>query len=189
MATRIPIMAPVNPVSAQGRPGRHFKLADPQRRETLLEALTAGNTRKAACACAGFSEDAFARYCTAYPNFAEAVREAEATAEIRNVGKIQQASEKNWRAAAWWLERRHPQEWGRKNQTIQTGADGGQIAVQEIPFDLTKLTDHEYEVFKTLVAKIDTGPVAQKLKRVPLLLRVANEDLRSDSGPAQRRED
>jgi hypothetical protein len=141
--------------SAHGSPGRPFKLADPQKRKTLLEALAAGNTRKAACAYAGISEDAFARYRAEYPDFADDVREAEAKAVIRAVGLILQAGDKDWRALAWWLERRYPEEWGRKNQTILTGKDVGPVQIEEVPYDMSKLTDQEWEVFKQLFEKID----------------------------------
>ena len=155
MVRRILLLPVVKPGLAQGRPGRPRKLADPQRRETLLKALEAGHTYKAACASAGLSEDAFARYRAEYADFADDVRQAEAKAAIRLVGQILEAGDKDWRALAWWLERRFPEEWGRKSRTIQTGVDGGPIAVQDIPFDRTKLTDHEYTTLKDLMAKID----------------------------------
>jgi hypothetical protein len=161
---------------AHGRPGRPCKLADPQRRETLLKALEAGNTRKAACAYAGLSEDAFARYCASNPDFTDDVGEAEAKAVIRHVGLILQAANKDWRAAAWWLERKFPDEWGRKNRTILTGADRGPIAVQEVHFDLSKLTDHEYQTLKELYAKIEVRQEPQKLERDPLLTQRASAE-------------
>src|SRR2546428_824250 len=168
MMRRILLLPAVKLGSGQGRPGRPRKLADPQRRETLLKALEAGHTYKAACASAGLSEDAFARYRAEYADFADDVRQAEAKAAIRLVGQILEAGDKDWRALAWWLERRFPEEWRRKSRTIQTGVDGGPITMQELPFDLTKLTDQEFADLKMLLAKIDGRLEPQKLERVPL---------------------
>ena len=121
------------------------------------------------------SEDAFARYRAEYADFADDVRQAEAKAAIRLVGQILQAGEKDWRALAWWLERRFPEEWGRKKRTIPKDTNGGPIAVQEIPFDRTKLTDQEFADLKMLLAKIDERQEPQKIKRVPLLPNTENE--------------
>jgi hypothetical protein len=172
MDRRILCPPAVKPGSTHGRPGRPRKLADPQRRETLLNALEAGHTRKSACAHAGLSEDAFARYRAAYPDFADDVLQAEAKASIHCVEQILEAGEKHWRALAWWLERRFPEEWGRKSRTIQTGVDGGPIAVEEIPYDMSKLTDQENARLKELLAKIDKRQEPQKLKRIPLLPKI-----------------
>jgi hypothetical protein len=42
---------------------------------------------------------------------------AEASAEVRAVVTIRQAINSNdWRAAAWWLERRRHEDWGRRDR-------------------------------------------------------------------------
>jgi hypothetical protein len=38
--------------------------------------------------------------------------QADATSEARLVVLILRASERDWRASAWWLERRWPERWG-----------------------------------------------------------------------------
>jgi hypothetical protein len=73
-------------------------------------------------------------------SFASAIKRAEAEAESRYVGIIFQASsvkaefKGQWTAAAWWLERHHPERWGRKErieatQTIDFGARIANIEV------------------------------------------------------------
>ncbi len=68
------------------------------------------------------------------------LKRAEAEAEVRYVGIIFQASsvkaefKGQWTAAAWWLERHHPERWGRKErieatQTIDFGARIANIEV------------------------------------------------------------
>jgi primosomal protein N'' len=96
-----------------GRPTKY----DAERAERILSALRAGNTRKAACAFGAISDETFANWCRRYLEFLEAVRKAESDAEVRRVANIAKAgNEGDWRADAWWLERRRHQDWGRKDR-------------------------------------------------------------------------
>jgi hypothetical protein len=54
-----------------------------------------------------------------YVEFAEAVKEAEAAAEVQSVGTIRQAGQQSWQAAAWYLERKYPDRWARKDTLRQ----------------------------------------------------------------------
>lgn len=38
----------------------------------------------------------------------------------------------DWRADAWWLERRFPEEWGISQKLIHTGKDGGPIQSEDL---------------------------------------------------------
>jgi hypothetical protein len=64
-----------------------------------------------------------------YVEFAEAVKEAEAVAEVLSVGSIRQAGATSWQAHAWYLERKYPDRWGRKDHLRQevSGPGGGPI--------------------------------------------------------------
>jgi transposase len=42
-------------------------------------------------------------------------RHADATSEARLVVLILRAAEHDWRASAWWLERRWPERWGARD--------------------------------------------------------------------------
>lgn len=56
----------------------------------------------------------------------EAMDEAQARAAMRWMGKIEVASKKDWRAAAWMLERRYPEDYGRGPSTVQVqGPESG----------------------------------------------------------------
>jgi transposase-like protein len=68
------------------------------------------------------------RYCV----FREAVKEAEAKAEVLAVGRIQQAAASGtWTASAWYLERKYPDRWGRKDhlRTEVSGPGGGPVEI------------------------------------------------------------
>lgn len=52
----------------------------------------------------------------------EAVKEAEATAELAHVANIRQAALGGaWQASAWWLERKMPGKWGRHDRVEHSG--------------------------------------------------------------------
>lgn len=99
----------------------------PEVEAKICEVLRSGNTRRAACDYAGISQDSFGRWLESSADFADAIKKAEAHCEVRNVALIQKASEENWTAAAWWLERRRPDDWARKDKLQHEG--GVKIAV------------------------------------------------------------
>lgn len=44
------------------------------------------------------------------------VERAEAKAEVFHLKNIETASVKNWFASAWFLERKHPERWGKQRE-------------------------------------------------------------------------
>jgi len=51
-----------------------------------------------------------------YLSFVDAVEKAQGQAEARDVALTAKAAESQWQAAAWRLERKFPERWGRKVQ-------------------------------------------------------------------------
>lgn len=51
-----------------------------------------------------------------FVRFSDAVEKAMAEAEHRDLLIIAKASQNDWKASAWRLERRHPVKWGRKDK-------------------------------------------------------------------------
>jgi transposase len=100
---------------------RRYTKWTPEHTQKVCEALRAGNTRRAACIYAGVSEDSLARWLQK-AEVADAIQKAEADAEVRNVAIIQKAAGETWFAAAWWLERKRPEDWGRKDKLDHGGA-------------------------------------------------------------------
>jgi len=88
----------------------------PERQQRILTALSAGNTRKAACEYAGVEQHTFQRWLLRYVHFAQAVTRAEGDAEVRMMALVHQAAPNDWRAAAWWLERRRSSDYGRRDK-------------------------------------------------------------------------
>lgn len=98
----------------------------PQRRKRLVRALADGNTRRTAAALAGIDDSTLRRWLARghdddsgpYHTLRLAVEQAEAEAESRMVALINAAAPQTWQAAAWWLERRRPQDW-RKRTAVE----------------------------------------------------------------------
>jgi hypothetical protein len=89
----------------------------PATEKVILDALRVGATRTAAFESAGIHRSKIPIYLRRFAPFRAAVMEAEANAEIRAVVTVQQAIVGGgWRAAAWWLEHRRADEWGRTDR-------------------------------------------------------------------------
>jgi hypothetical protein len=57
------------------------------------------------------------------------VKKAKAVSEMKSLEVIRQASQTQWQAAAWYLERTASDRWGKVTRTEITGADGGAIEI------------------------------------------------------------
>lgn len=109
---------------------------DQVRVDALEQALTAGHSFRSACQLADIGETSFFRWMregevapegTLARHFWQRVKKASVAAVHRNLLIIQSAARKNWQAAAWFLERRYPEDYGRKLQAEITGKGGGPI--------------------------------------------------------------
>lgn len=96
--------------------GRRTKRTD-ERVDAVLRSLRSGNTRRAAAAVAEVDASTFYRWMEADATFRTAVEKAEAEAEARFAARVTSAADEGtWQAAAWWLERRRPQDYARRAQ-------------------------------------------------------------------------
>jgi len=90
----------------------------------MVEALRQGNHLEVAAALGGLSREDVYKWMKRglaepegdYGQFAKDVKAAMAEAEVRSVQVIAEAAERDWKAAAWMLERRAPNRWGRPSQ-------------------------------------------------------------------------
>ena len=150
MGAPFPVLDRPNP----GRPTKHT----PERELLLLEALRAGNTRKAASAAAGIHQDTMLDWVNADPAFSDQCVRAEMEAERAAVGRIREAgrghelirrdettttrkngdvvtrvqeewSQPQWLAEAWWLERKNAEEWGKREPLAVFNVDARQVTL------------------------------------------------------------
>jgi len=127
---------------------RKLKLT-PKVQEAICKAILAGNFNQIAASDAGVGESTFYRWLQEGEaaqsgikrEFWEAVKKAEATAETQYVSLMEKAAKQSWQAAAWWLERKHNDRWGRREKQELTGSEGGPIQIQA---DVTPKQLEEY---------------------------------------------
>jgi hypothetical protein len=109
--------------------------------DKICLAIRAGNYAKVAAAMAGVGETTYYRWLELseesnakkeYREFRESIERAEAEAEVAAIARIRQAADNgDWKAAGWYLERKHGERWGRNDKLRQeiTGANGEPIAL------------------------------------------------------------
>jgi transposase len=126
--------------------GRKTKLTEAVQQE-LYNAIAGGNTHETACALAGIATSTFYEWINkgekaksgAYNNFYDQIRKAEALAEAKRIEIIRKAGEgkgvfedkPDWKAAAWYLERRYPEKWGRRHIVADVNHSGEVTEVKE----------------------------------------------------------
>lgn len=117
----------------------------PAREAIIIGVLQKGGTRRAACAAAGISTDSLERWQKRDAAFAALVEKAELACAVESVERIRAAgqggalleetvttttkrdgttvvverrrySAAEWTADAWYLERKWPEDWGRRDR-------------------------------------------------------------------------
>lgn len=91
----------------------------------------------------------------------DAVKRAQAKAQLLMVQRLVDHSKVDWRAAAWYLERTDRETYGRQDTVKVTGANGGPVevgvVVASVEAKLAELTDEQLEGALQLVECI-VGP-------------------------------
>jgi hypothetical protein len=105
-----------------GRPSK----ATAARIEALIAALLAGNTREAAATHADIDRTTLYRWLERDAGLRARVEKAEADAEVRFAAQIARAAGDDWRAGAWWLERRRPKSYGRAQATAAAAVEAAE---------------------------------------------------------------
>ena len=80
----------------------------------LIKYIEAGNYIITACDAVGIHKDTFFDWLKEKSDFSDSIKKAESKAIARNVMIIQKAAQTSWQAAAWFLERKDYERWGRK---------------------------------------------------------------------------
>lgn len=102
--------------------------------------IGAGNTVKTIYGALGVSKQTWYNWLDKgskaksglYRKLLEEVEKAESRAESRYVTIIAQAAEENWQAAAWMLERKYPERWGKKDRFAFEGDEGMKIVIKKV---------------------------------------------------------
>ena len=111
----------------------------PAKATRIVEAIRQGVPFKLAAAAGGVSYNTFLRWRNdgSRPDaprhlreFCHQVRNAEAEAAQRFLGLIEAAAERNWQAAAWILERRYPDIYGKNAKPPERPIRGDNLLIE-----------------------------------------------------------
>ena len=121
--------------------------------QSLEELIETGQGREDACDQVGLSKTQFYEYMKGFvpqeildalpdneareqkkADFPNRIKKAELKLKHRQIGIILKNSEEHWQAAAWYLERRYPDEWAATNKLKHSGNIGreDEEAVDEV---------------------------------------------------------
>lgn len=113
---------------------------DDIKKKEICAILAVGCDRKTAAAYVGCAVSTIYRTAHRDGKFAADLRYAESRCEVLHIKNINNASEKNWRASAWALERRFPHQYGSRRagtvsgrQITQALGEFARIVSAEIP--------------------------------------------------------
>jgi len=107
----------------------------------IVDAIQLGSTYLLASQAAGIAYNTFNEWMKAgeeansgiVREFYESVKKAEGQRVARWLSKIEAAAnEGTWQAAAWKLERIHPDDFAAKNKMEHSGPGGGPIEVKKV---------------------------------------------------------
>lgn len=131
----------------------------PELQQKIVKAIQAGAYVETAAAFAGIHKDTFYDWMRRgarnagrdkpYREFSDAVQKAMAEAEVKDIHTIDVAAKKDWKAAAWKLERRHPERWRRRTDAIlhhegpSSETDGGPVQIVAAVHDPAGASEQE----------------------------------------------
>ena len=108
----------------------------PDVQEAIVDGINAGLTFRLSCARAGLDPATFYRWLEkgeaaksgVFSEFCDTVSRAKADSAMRLVSQITLQAPTDWRAAAFMLERRFPDDYGKRSEI--TGKDGGPVKME-----------------------------------------------------------
>ncbi len=101
----------------------------------ILDAISDGLTQREAAILAGISEDTISNWKGQDSDFSEQIRQKQIECKRKHLKNIEKASETNWKASVWWLERKYPDEFSPNNKVkLETN-----IQLDELTKDIKKI--------------------------------------------------
>lgn len=123
---------------------------DPTRADTIIQFLRAGAFIETAAAAAGISKQTLYNWLERglrehaksdnppLAAWAAEAMKAQALSEVAMVSVVGKAAQMGvWQAAAWHLERKFPERWGRRESVEHTGPGGGPLTTKDLTKHMT----------------------------------------------------
>lgn len=151
MSTQSPKSKTAAKTTAAKRPRGRPTVMTPDKEKEILAILTMGGSRNVAADYVGIAQGTLHDCIKRNADFSERVKNAEAKGQIRHLKKVSESDQ--WQASAWMLERKWPNEFGRRERLEHTSPDGS-MSPKEI--DVSKLSDAALkELMNVLRSKAD----------------------------------
>jgi len=99
-------------------------------KEKILHLIRQGNYKEVAVRAAGVGVSTFCRWMEQNREFREAVDMAETEAEVEMVAHVKLAAKNDPVHGRWWLERKFPERWGRRDKVAVSGPDGAAVSIK-----------------------------------------------------------
>jgi len=147
-------------IQKKRHPGGRPEKLNPTIQGIIISRLRAGNYLEIAAASAGIAKSTLHAWLRQgarsesgpYREFSDAVKRAQAEAEVDAVDLISKAANRNWQAAAWRLERKFPARWGRKDK-VPASAMEEEVPPEGPKIDFSKFSYEETVMFEKLFNK------------------------------------
>ncbi len=122
----------------------------PELQDAVVKRIRAGNYIKVACLAVGIGVSTYFEWLKKgeegrqpYAEFTDTIKKAEAEAHVNYVAIVASHAPKQWQAAAWWLERRFPDKWGRRDKLDIKGEIVADKKVDKIEEKFSHMSDKE----------------------------------------------
>jgi hypothetical protein len=163
-------------------------IGNPDTVQRLLAALRDGNYRETACHVAGLSKVTLYNWFKraeagdeAAQALVNAIEKAESEAEADTVHNVRQASKlpQFWAAGMTYLERKHPERWGRRQDESSTPRVVVQIGTQATDITVNVIPGNTSEPANSLPV-LDIDPINQ-VNRIPHYQTLSQGDAGQDA--------
>jgi len=96
--------------------------------QKVLSAVAGGLNVQDACAVVGISKQTLYNHINADPDFATEFEKAQVSFKLSHLRNVANASQNDWRASAWILERKFKDEFSLRQEMV--GKDGNDLNFQ-----------------------------------------------------------
>jgi hypothetical protein len=143
-------LVPENALALEnGRVAHPLEILTPDKQVIVIALLSLGFSRRTAARHVGCTHTTIARAAERHPHFAFQIADAEMRADFGALKQVREASkqDKYWRAAAWFLERRLPDEFGRRPAHSFSGDQVMAILAEVFSYTIAVLPESEKECY------------------------------------------
>jgi hypothetical protein len=143
----LPELLPSNPEPVSAMPRSPRETLDEKKKGKIIALLANGSSRRMAARFVGCSASTIVRTAMRDLDFARQVLEAEQNTEIDTLPSLRIAARKDryWRAAAWLLERRNPEDFARRLPEVLTKEELHQLLDRFVESLLKDLPEENYQ--------------------------------------------